>query len=65
MRQVYAEANAIIGVSRAVSEDLSGLLRIDPDRVQTVYNPAVPDAIDELAGAPVGCDCPKANTENA
>ena len=53
MRQVYGEANAIIGVSRAVSEDLSGLLGIDPGEVQTVYNPAVPDEIEQLAGAAV------------
>jgi glycosyltransferase involved in cell wall biosynthesis len=53
MRHTYRDADAIVGVSKAVTDDLRELLRVPDERVQLIYNPAVPDDVKTLAAAPV------------
>jgi glycosyltransferase involved in cell wall biosynthesis len=53
MREVYGEADAVVGVSSGVAADLRKLLGMPEDRVRCIYNPAVPDDISKLTRAPV------------
>ncbi len=53
MRHTYRDADAIVGVSKAVSDDLRELLQVPRERVRLIYNPAVPDDVRALAAAPV------------
>ena len=53
MRFTYRDADAIVGVSTGVSDDLRTLLRVPDERVRCIYNPAVPDNVLSLAGAPL------------
>lgn len=53
MRQTYRDADAIVGVSKAVTDDLRELLQVPRERVRLIYNPAVPDDVKVLAAAPV------------
>jgi glycosyltransferase involved in cell wall biosynthesis len=53
MRRTYRDADAIVGVSNGVANDLRELLQVPVERVRCIYNPAVPDNVNSLAGAPV------------
>ncbi len=53
MRETYRDADAIVGVSTAVTNDLRALLRAPAERVRCIYNPAVPGDVQSLARAPV------------
>ena len=53
MREVYRHANAIVGVSRSVSDDLATLLNVPREKIRSIYNPSVPAHVDELAARPV------------
>jgi glycosyltransferase involved in cell wall biosynthesis len=53
MRCTYRDASAIVGVSTGVANDLRALLQVPVERVRCIYNPAVPDNIQSLAGASV------------
>jgi glycosyltransferase involved in cell wall biosynthesis len=52
-RWTYPYADALVGVSRSVSEDLARALRIPESRVQTIYNPAVTPKLEEQLRAPL------------
>jgi glycosyltransferase involved in cell wall biosynthesis len=51
MRLVYPQADAIIGVSEGVADDLVKVLRIPPQRVKVIYNPVItPELQDKKDG---------------
>ncbi len=52
-RSLFPAADGIIAVSNGVAEDSIRFLRLDPRRVQTIYNPSFPENIDELADKPI------------
>ena len=52
-RLLFPTADGVIAVSKGVAEDSIRFLRLDPRRVQTVYNPSFPDNIDALADEPI------------
>jgi glycosyltransferase involved in cell wall biosynthesis len=53
MRNIYGDADAVVGVSSSVAADLRNLLGVSDERVRCIYNPAVPDDISKLTRAPV------------
>ena len=52
-RRFYPRAQAVVGVSDGVVQDLLERLKLPPNLVTTVYNPVVTSEITELADAPV------------
>ena len=52
-RALYPLADLVIAVSDGVARDLRDELRLRPDRVRTVYNPAIPPDLPALAQAPL------------
>ena len=54
IRRHYARAEAVVGVSRGVSEDLTACTGLAPERVATVYNPVVHGRIEAAAAEPSG-----------
>jgi len=54
MRRCYRRADWIVAVSRGVAADVSESLGLARDRVVTVYNPVVSDAIALLSKEPAG-----------
>lgn len=53
MRRVYRRADAIVGVSRGVSDDLANFLRLPFGQITTIYNPVVTTSLIEQAKAPL------------
>jgi glycosyltransferase involved in cell wall biosynthesis len=53
MRGFYRRADAIVAVSAGVAESVVRELRIHPERVHTIYNPVVTDALSAQAAAPL------------
>ena len=53
IRRSYADAHAIIAVSRGVAEDLTARTGIRPERIVTIYNPVAPINLAERAAQPV------------
>jgi glycosyltransferase involved in cell wall biosynthesis len=53
VRSLYPRADAVIGVSRAVAEDVGRLANLAGDRITTVYNPTWAPALAEKARAPL------------
>lgn len=53
MRLFYGRADAIVGVSRSVSDSLTGELGIPADLVHTVYNPVITPELALKAAAPL------------
>jgi len=52
-RALYPLADLVTAVSDGVARDLRDDLRLRPDRVRTVYNPAIPPELPALAQAPL------------
>ncbi len=52
LHRTYPMADAIIGVSKGVSEDIETLASLPPGLVKTVYNPVLTDDIEHLATIP-------------
>jgi glycosyltransferase involved in cell wall biosynthesis len=52
VRLTYPLADGIATVSRGVAEDLSRVTDLPSERITTIYNPVVSDAIQSLARAP-------------
>jgi glycosyltransferase involved in cell wall biosynthesis len=52
-RALYPLADLVTAVSDGVAADLRNVLRLRPDRVRTVYNPAIPPELPALAQAPL------------
>lgn len=53
MRRLYPTADAIVGVSDGVSDDLAAVANIPRSRITTIYNPVVTPDIEHLAAQPV------------
>ncbi|MCZ6771464.1 MAG: glycosyltransferase [Proteobacteria bacterium] len=53
IRWFYRQADAIIGVSKGVADDLAGSAWLRRDRVQVIYNPVVTDELLAKATAPL------------
>ncbi|MDA3919160.1 MAG: glycosyltransferase [Salinisphaera sp.] len=53
MRRLYPTADAIVGVSDGVSDDLAAVADIPRSRITTIYNPVVTPDIEHLAAQPV------------
>lgn len=53
VRHTYAQADAIAAVSRALGDDLARFAGIPRQRIATLYNPVVDDAMLEKARAPL------------
>ena len=53
MKWLYPRADAIVGVSQGVAEDLDSQLGFEPGTVKTVYNPVVDRELIAKAQAPV------------
>ncbi len=53
MKQFYPSANAIIGVSNGVSQDLESQLGFTPGTVKTIYNPVIDQELLEKANTSV------------
>jgi glycosyltransferase involved in cell wall biosynthesis len=52
MQWLYPRADAIVGVSRGVSEDLARFLRLPAKQVTTIYNPVVTQSLLRQAEVP-------------
>ena len=52
-RRFYPWADAIVGVSDGVADDLSRLARLPRERITTIYNPVVTSALHAQARAPL------------
>ena len=52
-RLLYRFADAVVGISRGVAEDIAGIARLPPGRVSFIYNPAVSPESVALAEAPL------------
>ena len=53
MRLLYPQADIIVGVSQNVSQDLAAQLNLNPQKVQTIYNPVVDEELFTKANAGV------------
>lgn len=53
MRRLYPTADALVGVSDGVSADLSAVAHIPRHRIDTIYNPVVTPALEDLAAQPI------------
>ncbi len=53
MRRYYPRAAKVIAISRFVADDLVSYLRLDPNRVQTIYNPVPVEQIQRLSENPL------------
>jgi len=50
VREEYPRADALVGVSQGVSEDLADAIGVSRERVRTIYNPVVSPSVAEQAG---------------
>jgi glycosyltransferase involved in cell wall biosynthesis len=53
MQRYYPRATKVIAISKFVADDLVSYLKIDPSRVQTIYNPVPIEAIERLSREPL------------
>jgi glycosyltransferase involved in cell wall biosynthesis len=53
MYRTYGLADAIVAVSDGVGDDVAAFTGLPRERIQTIYNPVVPDDVDQLAAEPV------------
>ena len=49
VRRTYPDANAVVAVSRQVEDDLADEIGLPRDRITTIYNPVVDDALRDRA----------------
>ena len=52
-RRIYRQADCVIGVSRGIADELQSEGWVKPDRVRTIHNPVISDAMLLLADAPL------------
>ena len=53
MYRTYGLADAIVAVSDGVGDDVAAFTGLPRERIQTIYNPVVPDDVEQLAAEPV------------
>jgi glycosyltransferase involved in cell wall biosynthesis len=53
VRLLYPRAEAIVGVSQGVADDLAAFVGLDADRVLSIPNPVVDDRLARLADEPL------------
>ena len=53
MYRTYGLADAIVAVSDGVGDDVAAFTGLPREQIQTIYNPVVPDDVEQLAAEPV------------
>jgi len=53
MRAYYPRATQVVAISKFVADDTASYLKLDPARIQTIYNPVPIEEIERLAQEPL------------